>query len=126
LGLFAGIIKNNIELYLDIVFFIVTVLWASLGWYTVRHEKKALIWLFLLFALVEPAYIIWKDREAITSIENEEGYAAASLGVSALAIVCRVLLIVWTFLVYKGFNKGLRDVFKREEEDEHVVPILSG
>jgi len=117
----------SLEFYLDIGFFVITILWAGLGWFAIRHEISKLVVVFFLFALVEPGYLLWKAVAVLTVNGDwrQAQYTAPVIIISGLALVCRALLIIYTFLSYRHFNKGLRNIFEKEEDlHEAAVPIL--
>jgi len=117
----------TLEFYLDIGFFVITVVWAGVGWFAIRHEKKLLVVLFFLFALVEPAYLVWKVIEVLNTNGDwrDAQFTAPVIIISALALFCRALLFIYTIIAAKHFNQGLRNIFEKEEDEHEArVPIL--
>eukprot|EP01113_Clastostelium_recurvatum_P005444 TRINITY_DN12439_c0_g2_i1.p1 TRINITY_DN12439_c0_g2~~TRINITY_DN12439_c0_g2_i1.p1 ORF type:complete len:309 (+),score=60.65 TRINITY_DN12439_c0_g2_i1:32-958(+) len=129
LGVGMFLHPDNLELYLDLVFFLITLGWAVLGWYGIRHELTSLVIVFFMFALVEPGYIIWKIIAALEPHDefDQIGYLGPALALCGLALLCRFLLILWTGFTFRSFHKGLRQVFEKEEDSrEDTGPNLSG
>lgn len=61
LVLIAGFfLFNDYELYLDIMAVIVSFVWALIGWTAGRREHKKLCTIFLVFAFIQPSYVIFK------------------------------------------------------------------
>jgi len=119
-------IADHIEFYVDLAMLVLTIALAILGWTGIRHEQKKPVIVFLAFSVVEPAYIIWKAVDAILHPYDLGGpfYVIAALTIAVLALITRMLLIIWTVWALSGFGSGLRNVFEREEKNMETVPIL--
>jgi len=103
----------------------ITVIWAIFGWLGARKENGAIFIFFFAFAIVEPCYLI--ARTLYMLIEKQPGNINSSAifplaAIATLALVTRILSIIWGVFSRLHFGSGLKDhVFDKEES----LPIFT-
>ncbi|KAL6058881.1 hypothetical protein QOT17_014553 [Balamuthia mandrillaris] len=109
IGLF---LFGGYELYIDIGFVVMTVLWAVACWFAAKQEVRWMMIAFFVFALVEPCYIVTKVIIVVVlkPSEYESLELIGPVVVGVLALIVRVLLVVTGILVFRNFGKGLRQI----------------
>lgn len=100
-----------------------TISWSFVLFGAIRKEDKCMTCLVFGTCFVQPGYIIWKLIDlklnpGSYSINIEINHFAEFIGIGALYIIVRILLLYYIFKVYKIFGKGLRNrVFLRSTYD---------
>ncbi|CAH1772595.1 unnamed protein product [Owenia fusiformis] len=101
--------KEQLVLGIGIVFVIG---WTLLAYLASRLEKSQLMWIFWGTAIIQPAYVIYKIREAqfdydlsipdshLTGVVNAFG---------CFALLTRVALNATSVITYRDFDKGLKE-----------------
>jgi len=112
--------KLIIEIIVNTCVVILSLVWVAIGWVGVRKESNTLMKIFLFLSIVEPAFVIYTLVINNRVYEFVKIYVVMTLG--GLALFCRALLIVWTFVVCNGFTKGLRaEVFSSNDDEEQPL-----
>eukprot|EP01119_Soliformovum_irregulare_P015258 TRINITY_DN4278_c0_g1_i1.p1 TRINITY_DN4278_c0_g1~~TRINITY_DN4278_c0_g1_i1.p1 ORF type:complete len:314 (+),score=50.40 TRINITY_DN4278_c0_g1_i1:234-1175(+) len=123
LVMIAGIlISKDWKIWIDIIALIASFSWAVLGWVSLRLENRIGAILFFVFSVIQPGYVFYKFI-FVTVFDNQISVEDQSLEpltyvVGSLAIVVRILTIIFAILVRRGFGGGLKRVFKKEEAEE--------
>jgi len=121
--------SNTKELILEITIntcaVIFSIVWVAIGWIGVRKESNNSIKLFLFLSILEPAFIIYTLVTNTKVYEFMTIYVVVTLG--GMALLCRIILIAWTFVVWNGFKKGLRiKVFGASgDEEKDKEPLIN-
>jgi len=111
---------ETFELYIDIGAIIVNIIWAGIGWLSVRVETKFGTIFFLSTSYIEPGYVIYKIVHYIlTPLTNDDKiYVPLIYYFGAFSIFTRIILVIWTVIVMRHFKKGLKKIFEKEEEKQ--------
>ncbi|KAI8500246.1 hypothetical protein Bbelb_218120 [Branchiostoma belcheri] len=90
--------------------------WAIMGYLSMRFENRVLVIIFLLLWWCEPAYIIYKMVDVAQQLHNKGKTLSDTKIVSAAAIACGIaacvihsLILVITWTVWGNFGKGLKE-----------------
>ncbi|XP_035697443.1 uncharacterized protein LOC118430583 [Branchiostoma floridae] len=124
------ITEDIIVLSVGTVFVLV---WATLGYLSMRFESKVLVIIFLLLWWCEPAYIIYKMVDVAQQLHNKHEdptpedanlvpAAAIACGIAACLVHSLVLMVTWK--VWGNFGNGLKEkVYGQPGTDDsrHVV-----
>ncbi|XP_078697207.1 uncharacterized protein LOC144925160 [Branchiostoma floridae x Branchiostoma belcheri] len=89
--------------------------WAIMGYLSMRFENRVLVIIFLLLWWCEPAYIIYKMVVVAQQLHKGKtlsdtkivSAAAIACGIAACVIHSLILVITWT--VWGNFGKGLKE-----------------
>lgn len=105
------------------IFGAVTLLWLLTGYYGARLEKRAVMLPWLLFAIVEPAYIVYYAVTYGLARGSEpapnDSIVFLMFVIGFLAIVFRLVLVILSIRVIRNFHHGLREkVFERVHHDD--------
>lgn len=120
--LFLFNLTQDLELGLDIPLLVLTLVWAAVGWAAIRQENKAVTAIWLPFGILQPAYIVYKFvRFVLDGTTNF--YEPLIYGIGGLSILCRIGLITIAIICRKNYGRGLKSVFRKEDEEEK--PILN-
>lgn len=113
--------ESKMEIALNVGAIIVSLMWATVGFLSVRREVVSGMVLFLLFACIEPAYIIYQLIELYDADEEEISDGTNQFWITcSLALVVRLLLLIWMAFVWSNFGKGLRQrVFGKKPHHHH-------
>ncbi|XP_054769017.2 uncharacterized protein LOC129276651 [Lytechinus pictus] len=104
------------------------VIWAFIGFLSLRYENKHLTWIFFATSIFEPAYIIYKivmvaqDDTAVPSLQLLN---YAILVCSVLGLLVRIAVVLCMSKVYSNFGKGLKEKAYGDEADGDTQPIHS-
>jgi len=119
LDLFLGVIGvvmvgmfviHGTELYIDIGALIITFLWVILGWYGVRYERLWFMVIFFVLCPLEPIYIVIRITFLFfLSMDFSNPFFPPLMTFALLALVNRVVLVIWAALVTRHFGRGLRE-----------------
>jgi len=134
IGLFQ--LDDGFSFYVDLTMLPISIGWAILGLFGVRHEEKISMGLFLSFAVLEPIYIVWKAIGWIHATPTSMGVYAFSIIVAAasVALFVRACLVCFAIIAYANFEKGLKDIFERSNhmvatnnstDSSETVPFLT-
>jgi len=117
---------SGYELIIDISAFVITIIWAILGWISLRHELRAGMFVFWLLAFVQPAYIIYNIVDyQIDGISADSNFVPVIYFVMGLSLICRAMVLIWTIICYRNFGNGLKEVFTKEEEHVEKSPLIN-
>lgn len=113
---------TNIQLYLDIGVLCSTVFLAAIGWVGIRREISTLVILWFLFCWIPLIYVIFKFIYYQENAPSSDFFSPLVYCTGSLALLCRILLIVFVAICRRNFDKGLKSVFEKEEKEEK--PLL--
>lgn len=108
---------TDYELYVDIGWMIVTLLWAFIGRSIVRREDEKSLKYWALFFPVTPLYIV--SKLVIIYILDTNKYdekdipAELIIAIASASLITRLILVVSTWKVYIRFGRGLKEYFER-------------
>lgn len=127
IGLFQ--LDDGVTFYIDLAMLPISIGWAMLGLFGVRHEEKISMGFFLSFAVLEPIYIVWKAIGWIHATPSKIGVYAFGIicAAASVALLVRVCLVCFAVIAYSNFEKGLKDVFEKRGHvttNSEVVPFL--
>ncbi|XP_013409718.1 uncharacterized protein LOC106173212 [Lingula anatina] len=94
--------------------FAFTVAWSVLGYFAMRYENKILTFIFFATSVFEPGYIIFKVYQAATDVADENQEPDTSIDAvtfvgAGLALIVRVILLVFCYKVYSNYGVGLKE-----------------
>ncbi|XP_030842781.1 uncharacterized protein LOC100889110 isoform X2 [Strongylocentrotus purpuratus] len=104
-------------------------IWAVVGFLSMRYENKHLTWIFFATSVFEPAYIIFKivrvaqDFDPHNSSMQLLNYAI--IVCSVLGLLVRVAVVLCMSKVYSNFGKGLKEKAFGDEGDGDTQPFRS-
>jgi len=124
--LIAGLfLFRNYELWIDVAVMLLTFGWAVMGWKAVRIENKTGCYLFLVFAFLHPAYLLYKFIHFASHgeevLEKHDFSLPLLYFVGCVFLLWRVLLIIWTFWCMRNFGHGLSEVLNKKSDEEKLL-----
>jgi len=111
------------ELGVLIASLFVTLVWAIAGFVGARKENNVVMNLFFIFSILEPGYIIARTIYIIieqqpdhnTTPQPKYSTYVPLLAIVSLAVITRVLVIIWGIFTKLHFGGGLKDeIFDKE------------
>jgi len=103
------------EIIINGVAYVITVVWALAGFYAVREESVKTMRFFFIFAIVEPAYTIYK---LVVMKTDPQDYPDVSYNQFAFtggfALIVRGVLLYYAYAVYTNYGKGLYPIWHRQ------------
>jgi len=125
IGLFQ--LDDDTSFYIDLAMLPVSIGWAVLGLFGVRHEEKITMGLFLSFAVLEPIYITWKAVGWIHATPTKVGVGTFAIICTAasIALLVRACLVCFAVIAYSNFEKGLKGVFEKRKLTHTPPPPLT-
>jgi len=124
LVLIAGFfLFENYELIGDIAAMILTLCWAALGWAAIRNEHRKGVIVFFVFSILQPLYICFKFIRYQVDPPRTHLFIPLIYIMGSLAILCRIVLVLFAGVCRRNFGKGLVNVFKKEDDEEK--PLLT-
>jgi len=118
------LVPNNYEFYLTLFAFLLTFIWAYLGWVAVKGENEVYMNVYMCLAVVEPVFIIYKLVRLSETIQT----LPVSLFVVATVaeIVVRTYLMVTAVVARRNFGKGLlNEVFQVSSKKSRPLQAAS-
>jgi len=115
---------NNYEFYLTLFAFILTFVWAYLGWVAVKGENEVYMNVYMCLAVVEPVFIIYKLVRLSQTVQK----LPVSLFVVATVaeIIIRTYLMVTAVIARRNFGKGLlNEVFQVSSKKSRPLQAAS-
>jgi len=113
----------GLELIVDVVGFVLTIVWAVGGYYGVRREIKWVMITFFALAIVEPTYIVYKMIRLLTLdieiLDTDFGWPFIIM--AGLAVICRIALLFWAVMCFRHFGNGLELVFVKEKKNSLLI-----
>eukprot|EP00455_Lapot_gusevi_P018515 TRINITY_DN20119_c0_g1_i1.p1 TRINITY_DN20119_c0_g1~~TRINITY_DN20119_c0_g1_i1.p1 ORF type:complete len:348 (-),score=45.45 TRINITY_DN20119_c0_g1_i1:42-962(-) len=120
LVVFTGIFwlpKELVFLIVSSVVGLLSIAYFFVGHIAFRRESPAWAVVFFVGCVISPAYILWVGWHTLqgnlvtsaTMNPNNWEFAWKLLILGCLALVNRVLSIIWAIFSYRNFGKGLRD-----------------
>ncbi|CAB4004943.1 Hypothetical predicted protein, partial [Paramuricea clavata] len=123
LVLTSGLEKVNPGEY--VVLFVgifVGIIWLIVGYLVPKYEQKTWVYVFLIFSLPQPAYVLYK----IIQTGMDWNKQSNTINVSIIACAClflmtRCLVSFYLWTVVSNFGKGLREAvyFPEEQKEAH-------
>jgi len=110
------------EIWVDAGVMALTIIVLGITWGGLRQEKKWAVFIFFVFAPVEPVYIFYKFVHYANHPLDSTIYEPLVYVAGSVAVVNRLLLMIWVFLCRRNFDKNLKEVFTKEDEEEN--PLL--
>ncbi|XP_047130004.1 uncharacterized protein LOC105844819 isoform X1 [Hydra vulgaris] len=90
--------------------------WIVLGFLLTRFENIKLNFIFWIIGFLEPPYIIWLFVKTKNEVNNQKknDYDAnvvlfCIFAAGVLGLLLRILVFVWSYFIFKNFNKGLKE-----------------
>lgn len=104
------------------------VIWAIVGFLSMRWESKQLTWVFFVSSVLEPAYIIYKIVVVAQDFDPNGDFNVQLLNYaiiicSILGLLTRVAVVLCMSKVYSNFGKGLKEKAFGAVTDEETSPI---
>ncbi|XP_033095983.1 uncharacterized protein LOC117100414 isoform X2 [Anneissia japonica] len=87
---------------------IYSVVWAAIGFLSVRYESRNLVIFFYVTSIAEPAYIIYKMVDVIDH-GLEDLILSAIITCGVIGLLIRLVTCITMFFVYKNFGNGLKE-----------------
>ncbi|ESO85935.1 hypothetical protein LOTGIDRAFT_235699 [Lottia gigantea] len=84
-----------------------SIIWFIIGFFSSRNENTVGMVFFFLGSPVEPAYVLYKMVKSAEQVDTNLKSASLTCGVLALGF--RVILIIYSVLVWRNFGKGLKE-----------------
>jgi hypothetical protein len=106
LASFSGVL-SDISLILSILGLWVSIWWVILAWYATRHEHRFLMYVFFVFAFVEPTYIAYKFAMITMKWDIYQDlitYPCLILGGVCLLLRAVVFILGWRVFNHFGFG----------------------
>ncbi|CAL1529266.1 unnamed protein product [Lymnaea stagnalis] len=97
------------EIIILILGVLVKLTWFILGHTMFWRELKVGAYIFWALSPIEIGYIIFKIYDVTLYFSDAKGLATATIVCIIGAIIARVLVIIGSAFVYKGFGKGLKE-----------------
>jgi len=118
-------LKHQIEGYIgNIACILFEICWVMVGIISVRREHRSTVLIFMLCTLFLVAYVVVICYWVVTDKKYSENVTEAQFFVmGALALICRVFTLYWTWRVMRNFDKGLRSYF---DQGGHYIDIWGG
>lgn len=105
------------------------VIWAVIGFLSLRYENKHLTWIFFATSIFEPAYIIFKIVRVAQGFDTANSSVQllnyAIIVCSVLGLLVRVAVVLCMSKVYSNFGKGLKEKAFGDEGDGDTQPFRS-
>lgn len=123
-GFFLFDPASSTALWLNVVYVVISIVWAVLGWQMVIREIKVGMVFFFLFAVAEPAYIIYKVVGFYKPVpEVDCTYVPCILFTftGCVAIGLRVALCVFAGICMRNFGLGMKKVFGTDKAAKAVA-----
>nr|XP_047130009.1 uncharacterized protein LOC101241780 isoform X2 [Hydra vulgaris] len=103
--------------------------WMILGFLMIRYENIKVSFIFWIIGLLEPTYIIWLFVKTANQIDaakkndnNQNVVLFCIFAAGILGLLLRTLIFVWSYFIFKNFNKGLKE---KVYQHMSAVPIRS-
>jgi len=100
---------DDVEFYLNIVGVLIVTAVVALGVYAVRKENSVLMIIFIVLAVLEPAYVIFRCYRLVTDDQYSDLPIKQMFITAGASIFCRVLLVAVAIVVMVNFGKGLKE-----------------
>eukprot|EP01130_Rhizamoeba_saxonica_P006884 TRINITY_DN2761_c0_g1_i1.p1 TRINITY_DN2761_c0_g1~~TRINITY_DN2761_c0_g1_i1.p1 ORF type:complete len:364 (-),score=19.91 TRINITY_DN2761_c0_g1_i1:41-1132(-) len=117
--------SNSILIVMDILWFFLAIATIVIGWIAFKYEKRYLVVVFYFLCPISPAYItflfledfILQDASNIEILQS-----IIFLGSSAIALLMRIILMIFGGLVYRSFGEGLTKI--NTEPDQPISAAI--
>lgn len=95
---------------------LICAVWAFLGWYAIRKERRVPMWLFFAGFIMAPIYCtVWYIFSPYHGNTIGKRYLATSFVVYATLTLClHIALLIASIIRYQHFGLGLLDTIKAE------------
>lgn len=110
---------------LNIGAIVLTFAWAIMGFLAVRRENFRLVYLFVVFALVEPAYIAHKFYAMFAKTDEAlpESTTKQFAIIGGLCFIARILVMWRLWTCVRIFDQGLLRIWQRRRSAGKAVNV---
>lgn len=122
LASFSGVLSET-ALFLSVIGLWVSAWWLVGAWFASRHEHRAVMVVFFVFALLQPAYVLYKLVSIATDwSEYQQLISYPCLVLGGLSLALRAVVVALGARVYRDFGRGLQAHLLNQPQAAALLP----